>query len=123
MNSIKLTIGGKNRSFRLGLGMLGDVMDHLDVGADKMDRMISQNPFKAIPVMMYFAHVHECKKAGEAIDFTIEDFKEWLDEEGWSQGKSMTAFMRAYLESVSKYAPQVDAEEVKSEKVSKAKKK
>ena len=80
MNYIEFEIGGKLRGFKAGLGFFGDVLDHLKLELHEFGTMLVKNPFKAMPAMLFFMHLHDCNRKGFSTDFTIDDFEDWIEE-------------------------------------------
>lgn len=117
MNYIEIEIGGKKRGFRFGLGFLGNILDHFNMDIAEFGQLMSRNPFKAIPSILYFAHEYEVKRMGDVPDFTIIDFEMWVEDmpNGYADEK-VEAALNVLLESMRKNVPglkQAEAEQAK----------
>lgn len=118
MNYFELEIGGKKRGFRFGLGFLGDILEHFDLDIGGFGNMLSKNPFKAVPAIIFFGHRYEQKKKGIVIDFTLIDVDEWVEnlEDGYAN-EGIELMLQVLLESMRKNVPglaEVEGEKKKS---------
>lgn len=81
MNQIEFEIGGQNRGFIIGLGFLGDMLNHFDTDIQGIGRMaLNNNIFALTPACVYYGHKHWCISNKKPIDFTIYDVEGWLSE-------------------------------------------
>lgn len=124
MNTIKLQLGGKERSLRFGLGVLGDIQDHLKIDMAELLSMIQKNPFKLMPVAMYYAAKYEVEKAGKMVDFTLFDVVEWIEElEGGYTNKAIDEAGICLIRSLTKNVPMLKEHIQNDDKISEEEKK
>lgn len=106
MNRIEIEIGGKLRAFRLGLHFLGEILNHFDTDISGLGSLMVTNPYKAVPAIIYFGHAYECKKSGKAIDFTILDCSEWVEElENTYSNEVIHTLTKVLVDSLRKNVP------------------
>lgn len=106
MNYIEIEIGGKKRGFKFGLGFLGDILEHFDIDVGGFGEMLSKNPFKAIPAIIYFGHAYDVKKKGQIVDFSLLDVDEWVEElEHGYANENIEALLNVLLDSMRKNVP------------------
>jgi hypothetical protein len=109
MNFIQFKIGGKPRGFKLGLGFLGDVLNHYDTDLQGFGRMAVRNPFSLTPAILYYAHKHECIRKGKPIDFELHDVEDWIEEMPKTlSNPDIEKLMILMMESIKKHLPQLD---------------
>jgi hypothetical protein len=105
MNLIKLTIGGQEREFHFGLGFLGNLLESENIDFTEIDAKMAQNPFKWIPLIMYYSCAFGYKRKNEFAPFDTFDFAEWIDEIGLND-KVVTDFFEAFRLSLTKDVPE-----------------
>lgn len=106
MNIIEIKIGGKLRTFRFGLGFLGEILEHLDTDIAGLGQMMEKNPFKAIPTILYFSHKSEIELTDRAVDFTMKDAYMWLEELPNGYGHpDIEKLLQKMIDSMRKYVP------------------
>lgn len=104
MNYIEVEIGGKTRTLRFGLGMLGEMFDSLKTDIHGLGEMMSKNPFKAIPNIIYFGAKYEVERGGKVADFNLYDVNDWIEELENGYGNSVIdditlVFMRSMIKN------------------------
>ncbi len=81
MNSIKFEIGGKEREFILGLGLIGDLLKYHETDFEGLSQLYTTNNIFALgPPTVFYAHKHAVRKAKGVVDFDIYDVEEWIEE-------------------------------------------
>ena len=93
MNKVEIEIGGKPRDFYVTIGMIGNVLEDLGVSMGEMQQMISRNPFKAIPTLMYHGYSWGFEMENRESDATRTDVFNWVDEAGGLQSKPCQQFI------------------------------
>jgi len=106
MNKIILNIGGEDREFRFGLGFIGNLLDSENISMNEIDGKLAENPFKWIPLIMYHSCAYAVKRTGNIPLFDSEDVADWIDESGGMASESVTAFFKAFNESLTKNVPE-----------------
>jgi len=103
-NKIKLNLGGKERTFHLGLGFIGYLLDEENIGYVEFGEKEASNPFKWTPIKMFYSlkynYIRENKES--EIDFDLKDVIEWIDE---TDLNTLQSFNQAYLSSITKDVP------------------
>jgi hypothetical protein len=115
MNYIKLTIGGKERGFKFGLGFLGEAFNNLGFTVTELDTELSKNPFKVIPELMYQSALYNCLRSGEKPDFDKYIMSDWIDEAGGLASPVVLEFLQGITKSMTKDVPKEDLEVVEEE--------
>ena len=105
MKSITLNIGGEDRVFYFGLGFLGNLLEAENIEFTEIDEKIKQNPFKWIPLIMYYSCAYGFKRKGEFPLFDIADVSDWVDEVGINS-EVVTSFFTGFRESLVKDVPE-----------------
>ena len=75
----EIKIGGRLRAFRFGVWNVGELLAHFDMDMQSFGNHWVKNPFQTVPTILFYGHKFECERRGEPIDFTIQDFAEWLE--------------------------------------------
>lgn len=104
MKSVNLTIGGKLRTFHLGLGFIGFLLEEEKIGFIEFGTQEELNPFKWIPIKMYYSLKYNLIRLGkdDEINFTLKDVIDWIDE---TDLETIQRFNKAYIDSINKNAP------------------
>jgi len=105
MKQITLTIGEKERVFHFGLGFLGNLLESEKIAMTEIDAKLAENPFKWIPLIMYYSCAYGFKRKGEFAPFDAYSFADWIDEIGMDS-EIVTSFFKAFMESLTKDVPQ-----------------
>lgn len=103
MKSIILNIGGKDRIFYFGLGFLGNFLEKENVEIYEIDEKIKGNPFKWMPLIMYYSLSFGFTRKNENPDFDVFDVSEWIDELGLDStvvADFFTAFSKSLIKDV-----------------------
>jgi hypothetical protein len=112
MRSITLTIGNQERVFYFGLGFLGNLLESENIEFTEIDVKITQNPFKWIPLIMYYSCAFGFKRKNEFPPFDTFDFAEWIDEIGLDSDVIKNFFV-AFRESLVKDVPVNNKKKIK----------
>ena len=103
---VNINIGGKDRGFKLGLYVLSEVINELDINVIDIDSSLEKNPIKGVALLMFHAGSYNCLRANEACDFTVMDVYDWIDNEpNGLQSEAVQKFITAFYESMSRDVP------------------
>ena len=117
MNYIEFEIGNKSRGFKFGLGFLGDVLDYLDTDLAGFGEMMTKNPFKCIPLILYFAHKRDLERKEQPIDFKLIDVEDWVDDIGNGfNNDNIVESLRIVIKTIQKHLPKAAEQDGKGEK-------
>jgi hypothetical protein len=105
MKQITLNIGGKERLFHFGLGFLGNLLESENVSMSEIDAKLAENPFKWIPLIMYYSCAFGFKRRNEFPDFDAFDMAEWIEEVGMDS-EIVKSFFQAFTQSLTKDVPE-----------------
>ena len=105
MKQITLNIGGEDRVFYFGLGFLGNLLETENISMTEIDAKLAENPFKWIPLIMFYSCAYGFKRKGEFAPFDAFDLAEWIDEVGMDSDV-VTSFFEAFMESLTKDVPE-----------------
>jgi hypothetical protein len=105
MKQITLTIGGEDRLFHFGLGFLGNLLESEKIAMTEIDAKLAENPFKWIPLIMYYSCAYGYKRRNEFPNFDAFDVAEWIDEVGMDN-EVVTSFFQAFTQSLTKDVPE-----------------
>ena len=105
MKSITLNIGGEDRVFYFGLGFLGNLLESENIAMNEIDAKLAENPFKWIPLIMFYSCAFGFKHKGENPLFDAFDVADWIDEVGMDS-EVVTSFFKAFTQSLTKDVPE-----------------
>lgn len=105
MKQITLNIGGEDRIFYFGLGFLGNLLESENIAMNEIDAKLAENPFKWIPLIMFYSCAFGFKRRNEFVPFDAFDVSEWIDEVGMDN-EVVTNFFKAFTQSLTKDVPQ-----------------
>jgi hypothetical protein len=105
MKQITLNIGGQDRVFYFGLGFLGNLLESENIGINDIDAKLAENPFKWIPLIMFYSCAFGFKRKNENPLFDAFDVADWIDEVGMDN-EVVTSFFKAFTQSLVKDVPQ-----------------
>jgi hypothetical protein len=111
MKKINLKIGGEYRDFYFGLGFLGNLLEKENIGINEIDEKLVNNPFKWMPLIMYYSLSFGYTRKGDFAPFDSFDVAEWIDEIGMDD-TVIVDFFTAFRQSLTKDVPK-DKEEGK----------
>lgn len=114
MKSVILNIGGKDRTFYFSLGFLGNMLEETNTNMIDFDEKRQSNPFKWVPLMMYYSCAWGFIRENKVIDFTLQDMINWIDE---TDVEILQRFNEAFINSLVKNVPVIS--EVKKKVVEK----
>ena len=93
----------------MGLGFLGDLINHYDTDMIGLGRMMIRNPFSSTPAILYHAHRHDCLRKGIPIDFDLHHVEDWIEElDNWRSDKNIEALLGILLDSIQKYVKKAE---------------
>lgn len=104
MKQIELELGGEKRMFYFGLGFLGNLLEKENVGINEIDEKLINNPFKWMPLIMYYSLAFGYTKRNEFVPFDAFDVTEWIDEIGIDD-TVVVDFFTAFRQSLVKDVP------------------
>lgn len=104
MNKIILDFGGKPREFHFGLGFIGKMLEETNTNMIDFDKVRLENPFKWIPLMMFYSLSYSVNRKGEIADFDLFDVTDWIDELP-ADSKVLFDFNNAFTQSLVKNVP------------------
>jgi hypothetical protein len=104
-NKIKLNFEGKELGFHFGLGFLGELLENLDCSIDDLDSNIQKNPFKVIPKLMHTSYAYNLEREGKEVVLKLYDFIDLLDSVGGVASDTVSLFLNAFTESITKDVP------------------
>jgi hypothetical protein len=105
MKSITLNIGGQERVFYFGLGFIGNLLETEKIQMTEIDAKLAENPFKWIPLIMFYSCAFGFKRRNEFPDFDAFDVAEWIDEVGMDS-EVVKSFFEAFTQSLTKDVPE-----------------
>ncbi len=108
-NFIEIEIGGKVRAFRFGLKAIGDMQHDLGLSLIQLGRELIDNPFRVVPSILYHGHKYETQRRKQQVDFTSDDFSEWLEDfDGTYAHPKINDVLQVFVDSTAKYIPKPD---------------
>lgn len=105
MKQIELNLGGEKRTFYFGLGFLGNLLEKENIGINEIDEKLINNPFKWMPLVMYYSLAWGYTRRNEFIPFDTFDVTEWIDEIGIDD-TVIIDFFTAFRQSLTKDVPE-----------------
>ena len=105
MKQITLALGGQDRTFYFGLGFLGNLLEKENIGINEIDEKLINNPFKWMPLIMYYSLVFGYTRKNEFAPFDAFDVAEWIDEVG-IDNTVIVDFFKAFRQSLTKDVPE-----------------
>lgn len=105
MRQIELEIGGEKRTFYFGIGFLGELLDKEGVSVGDIDTKIASNPFKWMPLIMYYSLAWGYVRKNEKPLFDAFSVAEWVDELGL-ESTVVIDFFKAFRQSLVKDVPE-----------------
>ena len=81
-NKVTLNLGGKDRTFHLGLGFIGYLLDEENIGFIEFGEKEQLNPFKWTPIKTYYSLKYNLVffVLVLEIDFNLKDVILWIDD-------------------------------------------
>ena len=103
-NKVTLNLGGKDRTFHLGLGFIGYLLDEENIGFIEFGEKEQLNPFKWTPIKMYYSLKYNLvfSERESEIDFNLKDVIQWIDD---TDMQTLQRFNQAYQLALSKDVP------------------
>ena len=105
-NVIELTLGGKPRKCYFGIGFLGLYMEKTGVELEQLQNVITKNPFKYVPDLVYFSIAYGYVRQDLKPEFNRYAVADWIDEVGGIGGETIVKFLNAFTASLTKGVPQ-----------------
>lgn len=112
MKQIELELGGEKRMFYFGLGFLGNLLEKENISISEIDEKIANNPFKWMPLIMYYSASFGYTRKNEEVPFSVFDISDWVDATG-IEGTVVKSFFDAFRQSLVKDVPVVDEKDKK----------
>ena len=112
-NKVTLNLGGKDRTFHLGLGFVGYLLEEENIGFIEFGEKEQLNPFKWTPIKMYYSlkYYFIRLEQEDKIDFNLKDVIQWIDD---TNVQTLQKFNQAYQLALSKDVPvETDKKKVK----------
>lgn len=116
MKQIELNLGGEKRTFYFGLGFLGNLLEKENIAINEIDEKLINNPFKWMPLVMYYSLAWGFTRKNENAPFDAFDVTEWIDEVGIDD-TVIIDFFTAFRQSLTKDVP--ESKEVKKKEAKK----
>lgn len=116
MNNITLKIADRELEFSFGLGFLGELFDETGLDIHEVAKKVTTNPFKMVPLLMYYSSAYALRRAGKEVDYTVYDFIDWLDESGGIGNPNTNVFLKAFTQSMIKNVPKDNSKQTGSKK-------
>ena len=111
MNYVKLFIGGAERGAKLGIGFLEKVMKGEDISLQTLFSKIEVEAFTLLTKLLFYALAYNCERAGEKVDFNLDDVYDWTDEIGINS-EEFLKFQVAFYNSIKTHLPQESQESI-----------
>lgn len=96
--------------FHFGIGFLNELLNGTGL---KLEELGAQTDEVLMPKIMYYSRLYAYKREDKAIDFTMYDINDLIDENGGIGGKFWFDFKIAFNESMFKDVPVDDKKKVK----------
>lgn len=114
MRSIKAKIGGKEREFSLGTRAIGNVLKYFDNDMEQYVILLQTNGFLSAAPTLFFMHEHSVKREQGTIDFTLEDFEDWIDDlEGKFHNEEVQKVLVEFIGTLKDYLPKTNEQKAK----------
>jgi len=112
MKKINLFIGNEYRDFYFGLGFLGNLLEKEGLMVHQIDEKIKENPFKWVPLIMFYSATFAYTRKNENAPFDAFDVSEWID--GLEPNSTVIVdFFEAFRNSLQKDVPMQPEEQTK----------
>ena len=106
MNHIDIEIGGKKRTLRFGLKVIGDCIKHQNNDPNEFMLSLVKNSFDSVPLIFYYGLKYDVERSGGTPDFSRYDVLEWLEEEG-IQSKMVDEVTQRFIRSLYENVPAI----------------
>lgn len=103
MNRIEIEIGGKKRTIRFGLYVIGKCIEGYDNDPAKFLVSLTSNSFQSIPLLIWYGSTYHIERSGGTVDYTLHDVYDWVEEKGLSHNdisEVVKRFIRSLYENV-----------------------
>jgi len=104
MNHIDIEIGGKKRTVRFGIKVIGDCIKHTNQDAGDFFTSLSKNSFESLPLIFFYGIKYDIERSGGIIDFTLFDVCEWLEETGL-ESETVDSVTKRFIRSLYENVP------------------
>jgi hypothetical protein len=105
MRKIKIEIGKKEIGFRFGLAFVGELLDETDLSIDEVVNKMTKNPFKMVPLIMFYSAKNYYERAEQTMPFTRYELSDLIDDNGGVNSKEVIDFLNAFTASMNKGVP------------------
>lgn len=100
--------------FHFGIGFLNELLDGTGL---KLDELSTQPDEVLMPKIIFYSRLYACKRVGKAVDFTLYDIYDLIEDNGGIGGKFWFDFKIAFNECMFKDVPvDTDKKKVKAVK-------
>lgn len=116
MNYTKITIGGKERGAKLGIGFLEQITRVEKLTIVELLTKFEQETIFILPKMLFHSLSYNDKVAGNEVDYSIHDVYDWVDELGLNS-KILEDFCLTFANSIKVHLPQEEGKKKPQTKV------
>lgn len=102
---VTINIGGKDRTFKFGLYVVGETQITLGIGIEELDVWLKKYPIKTLAAIMFHSAVYHSVESEQVIDYRPIDIYGWLDNAGGLDSEPVQQFINALMDSMSKDVP------------------
>lgn len=118
MRFVKVELGGRERTVRFGLRVIGKMVRHYNNDPGELMMALGKNQFESVPLLFFYGLEYEEEKNGRIPDFTLFDVTEWIEEKGVNNeyiDKALQAFFRTLYDNVPAIKALIDAKDAQKE--------
>lgn len=105
MKRLKLEYEKEVIEYAFGLGFLGEFIDQSGIALLDLQTKLEENPYKTIPLLMFYSRKWAVESQGKELDFTLGDTIELIDDNGGITSKNSVAFLSEFAKSMTKDVP------------------
>ncbi len=113
MNKINLTINKKKITFRLGLGVIGEVTNTFGIKQEDVINNCASNAFYYVPRIMYCSRKYNSIRNGEVFEQDYNGFLDEMEKDKYFYTKPLVQFLEAFINSVNVDLPNDDVDSKK----------
>lgn len=118
MNYVKLNLGGKERTAKLGLGFMQNVLTSENIDLQMMFEKFEKDTLFFVPKLLFYSLAFNNEVSGEKVDFTLNTVFDWVDEIG-ILNEEIVNFTNAFANSIKVHFPQDEGKTTPQKKVAK----
>lgn len=103
----KLTINKRELKFSLGLGLIGELLDELDLDFDTFISKVVKNPYKYYPIIMYYSAKLYNEQNEIETDFKLKDIIYDLEQHNYMsvENNPILEFGQIFWDYINKNVP------------------